>query len=435
MSWLWIVPVLGILVIIHELGHFVTARVLGIRVEEFGIGFPPRLFAIRHNNLDYSLNWLPIGGFVRILGENGDSDAPDSFGRAAAWKRIIVLAAGSFMNLLLALLLFIGLGLFGEPVPDSTQVGFASIVTSSPASAAHLQAGDLLLSVDGTPVSDINAARDTLNNNRGRQINLIISRNGQEMQVPVTLRQGPDPALGVSLEAAVSPIRVADVQAGTPAAAAGLQTGDIIKTVNGHQADSTLTFAQAMDQVKSGTATITVERNGTLVPLTAEVANSGLEGWSYRLPTHTVTYPPLESIGRGFSRTGDLLRRIPEGLATVVAGLFSGQSEAGVLSGPVGIAQLTGEVATEQGASGLITLTALLGINLFLINLLPLPALDGGRLLFILIELLRGGRKIAPEKEGMVHLIGMGLLLLLMVVITFFDVQHLLEGASILHPR
>jgi len=205
--------------------------------------------------------------------------------------------------------------------------------------------------------------------------------------------------------------------------------------VNGHEAGSTLTFAQAMDQVKSGTATITVERNGTLVPLTAAVANSGLEGWSYRLPTHTVTYPPLESIGRGFSRTGDLLRRIPEGLATVVAGLFSGQSEAGVLSGPVGIAQLTGEVATEQGASGLITLTALLGINLFLINLLPLPALDGGRLLFILVELLRGGRKIAPEKEGMVHLIGMGVLLLLMVIITFFDVQHLLEGASILHPR
>src|SRR6476659_10687553 len=105
-SWLWIVPVLGSLVFIHELGHFVTARLLGIRVEEFGIGFPPRMFAVRRNGIDYSINWLPIGGFVKILGENGDSDDPASFGRAAAWKRIIVLAAGSFMNILLALLIF-----------------------------------------------------------------------------------------------------------------------------------------------------------------------------------------------------------------------------------------------------------------------------------------------------------------------------------------
>src|SRR5438045_8225767 len=96
--WLWIVPVLGVLVIGHEMGHFFAARWLGIKVEEFGIGFPPRAFAIRRNGIDYSLNWLPIGGFVKILGENGDSEDPASFGRAPAWKRIIVLAAGSFMN-------------------------------------------------------------------------------------------------------------------------------------------------------------------------------------------------------------------------------------------------------------------------------------------------------------------------------------------------
>src|SRR5690242_7185307 len=122
MSWLWIIPVLGVLVVIHELGHFVTARMLGIRVEEFGIGFPPRVFAIRHNCIDYSLNALPIGGFVRILGENGDSTAADSFAVQPAWKRIIVLAAGSFMNLALAIALFIGLGVAVEPVADNPKV-------------------------------------------------------------------------------------------------------------------------------------------------------------------------------------------------------------------------------------------------------------------------------------------------------------------------
>src|SRR4051812_45832944 len=147
MSWLWIVPVLGLLVIIHELGHFVTARVLGIRVEEFGVGFPPRLFAIRHNGIDYSLNALPIGGFVRIVGENGDSTEPDSFAVQPAWKRIIVLAAGSFMNLVLAVVLFIGMGMGGEPVADNSQVGLAQITADSPAAAAQLQPGDLLLAV------------------------------------------------------------------------------------------------------------------------------------------------------------------------------------------------------------------------------------------------------------------------------------------------
>src|SRR6476469_10946679 len=111
--WLWIIPVLGVLVIVHELGHFVTALLFGIKVEEFGLGFPPRAFAVNYKGIDYSLNWLPIGGFVKIVGENGDSDDPHSFGKAPAWQRMIVLAAGPFMNLLLSLVIFMGLSLSG----------------------------------------------------------------------------------------------------------------------------------------------------------------------------------------------------------------------------------------------------------------------------------------------------------------------------------
>src|SRR5438045_8862516 len=111
--WLWIVPVLGVLVIVHEMGHFFTARWLGIKVEEFAIGFPPRAFAIRRNGIDYAVNWLPLGGYVKIVGENGDSDDPRSFGKAPAWQRIIVLAAGSTMNLLLAIIIFHALSISG----------------------------------------------------------------------------------------------------------------------------------------------------------------------------------------------------------------------------------------------------------------------------------------------------------------------------------
>src|SRR5215216_4343094 len=132
-SWLWIVPVLGVLVLVHEAGHFFTARMFGIRVEEFGIGLPPRAFAIRHNGIDYSINWLPIGGFVKILGENGDSDAPDSFGNAAPWKRIIVLAAGVTMNMITALVIFFALGVIGQTIPSGPPM-IASL--SDPAGAA-----------------------------------------------------------------------------------------------------------------------------------------------------------------------------------------------------------------------------------------------------------------------------------------------------------
>jgi len=431
LAWLWIFPVLGSLVLIHELGHFVTARLLGIRVEEFGLGFPPRMFAIRHNNIDYSLNWLPIGGFVRILGENGDSSAPDSFGAQPAWKRIIVLAAGSTMNILMALLLLIALGIMGERVADNTKVGFAQITPNSPAARANLQVGDLLLAVNGNAIDSTNAAQDLLGNNTGKTVQLTIDRAGSQSTFPITLNTSK-PALGVVLDAAVEPVRVAAPASGSAAAQSGLLVGDVVTAVDGKPTPSTLAVNAALAAIQNGAVTLTVTRNGATHQLPAQVSKGQLGGFAYEIPSHIQTYAAGDAIVRGVAEVGDLLRRITDGLVTMVSGLFTGHAPEGGVTGPVGIAQLTGEVAQEAGATGLLKLTALLGINLFLINLLPLPALDGGRLLFILIELLRGGRKIAPEREGMVHAIGLATFLVLMLIIAFFDVQNL--GKSILHP-
>lgn len=431
LAWLWIFPVLGSLVLIHELGHFVTARLLGIRVEEFGLGFPPRMFAIRHNNIDYSLNWLPIGGFVKILGENGDSSAPDSFGSQPAWKRIIVLAAGSTMNILMALLILIALGIMGERVADDTQVGLAQITANSPAARANLQVGDLLLAVNGTPIDSTITAQDLLGNNTGKTVQLTIDRAGSQSTFPVTLNPSK-PALGVVLDAAVAPVRVAAPAAGSAAAQSGLLVGDVVTAVNGKPTPSTLAINAILAALQNGTVTLTVTRNGATQDLQAQVSKGVLGGFAYEIPSHIQTYAAGDAIVRGFSEVGDLVRRLADGLVMLVTGLFTGHSEVGGVTGVVGIAQLTGEVAQESGATGLLKLTALLGINLFLINLLPLPALDGGRLLFILIELLRGGRKIAPEREGMVHAIGLATFLVLMLIIAFLDVQNL--GKSILHP-
>lgn len=419
--WLWIIPVLGSLVFIHELGHYLTARILGIRVEEFAIGFPPRLLSVKRNGIEYSLNALPIGGYVRILGENGESDAPDSFSTQPAWKRIIVLAAGSSMNLLLALALFIALGIGGEQVADNSPVGFQSILPKNPAQIAGLQPGDILAAVNGRPIDNTDAAFNALNNNLGQTVTLTIKRGTQTMQVPVKLN-AQAPALGVNLQASYPPVRTLSVA--SDAAAAGLQPGDIIKRVNGKDMSSTLDLAVALSAI-TGTVTLTIDRGGASKDLQANVNKGSINGYAYKIPTHTETYSIGEAIGRGFSQTGDLIRRVLDGLIGLIVNLFSGHTEGVQVSGPVGIAQLTGEVVQDSGLSGLLRLTALLGINLGLINLFPLPALDGGRLLFILVELLRGGRKIAPEKEGLVHAIGMAALLLLMLIIAYSDVQNL----------
>src|SRR6476659_10624800 len=146
LGWIWIVPVfllmLGVLVLVHEMGHFFTALFFGIKVEEFGLGFPPRAVGFRRNGIDYTLNWLPIGGFVKIVGENGDSDDPHSFGKAPAWQRIIVLAAGSLMNLLLALIIFTALSVAGTREVDAPLTGVSQVNPNTPAARAGIMPGD-----------------------------------------------------------------------------------------------------------------------------------------------------------------------------------------------------------------------------------------------------------------------------------------------------
>jgi len=436
-EWLWIIPVLGVLVVVHELGHFVTALMFNIKVEEFGIGFPPRAFAVRYKGIDYSLNWLPIGGFVKIVGENGDSDDPRSFGKAPAWQRIIVLAAGSTMNLLLALLIFAGMSVAGTVEIDAPLTGVAVVVPNQPAERAGMLPGDRIVRVAGQQVNTDDEIRALSRQNAGQATEFVVSRNGREQSLTITPNVDPPNGayLGIQLDYWVSPAKVEEVRPDTAASEGGMQAGDEIVAVGGTTVTSLgeARFLLAENAEQTGKAEVTVRRNGQNVgPLTLDLGQDKQKpfGLLFYRPTHTVYYGPFEALGKAFGDTWSVVSSVPRGIAQA----FQGQAQGPGVTGPVGIGQLTGEVAQESGVSGLLNLTALLGISLFMINLLPLPALDGGRLLFIFIELLRGGRRIAPEREGLVHFAGMVLLLALMLIITFFDVQRLFGGGSIL-PR
>lgn len=352
---LWIVPILGILILVHEIGHFVAARLVGIRVEEFGMGLPPRLWGYKaKSGVIYSINWIPFGGFVKMYGQDdmrpdgGAAYGDDSFVSKTAGQRAFVLVAGVIMNLLLAILIFMGIAIgHGRPGPNS-QVLVQGVLPDTPAAAAGWQPGDRISVVAGEAIANTDRLRALTEEYIGRAMPVTIVRNGQQMQTEVVPRAAPPEGQG--------------------------------------RAGVTLSMQAVYERVP-------------LWQVPAEGVRSAWEAISLQI----------------------------NGLRQ----LFAGQVKTNELAGPIGMGQLTGEIVQRSSLPLWVTLSnlaALLSLNLFILNLLPLPALDGGRLVFVVLEMLRGGRKIAPEREGMVHFVGLLMLLALMFVIGFQDIMRLVRG-------
>lgn len=342
------VIVLGVIIFVHELGHFITARKFGVKVEEFGFGFPPRIWGKKKGDTTYSINWIPLGGFVKIKGESGeDKNDPDSFSYQKPWKRAIILSAGVIMNIILAfVLLSIGF-----------MIGLPSVVEDNMA---------------GTFVSD-------------RKIQIV------------------------------------EVSPDTVAATLDLKTGDEILSIDGQSFGSTVAMTEYIRQDQDGILNLEIGRLSGDITVVADLTNVEPKVLGvYLADTGLVRYTWWQAIINGFKATWYILVQIIVAFYLLLKALIMGTGTSMEVAGPVGVAVITGQMA-RLGIAHVLQFTALFSLNLAVINIIPFPALDGGRLLFVLIEKVR--RKPNNENiETLVHNIGFIILLLLIFVITYKDI-------------
>jgi regulator of sigma E protease len=362
MSVLIFIIVLVVLIVVHELGHFVVAKLSGMRVDEFGLGYPPKIVGKKYKGTEYSLNWLPFGGFVKIHGEDLEEGRAktlkgDAFTDKPRHIQALVLIAGILMNLVFAWLLIYITLVMGAPkmlsaeealVTPGAALTVTQVLKGSPADTAGLKAGDTILSA-----------------------------------------AGPHGNFTETTPEAFTAYVGADVS-GTPISFRVMRAGE----------ERLFTASPEAGVVKD-------EPNRKIIGVTvATVA--------------TVSTPPFEAIGESLKTTAHLTVRTGEGLLAFFGSVFSLSADLSQVSGPVGIAGVVGD-ASHSGLASLLTITALISINLALINVLPIPALDGGRLFFVIIESVTR-KPIWPKLAGALNVLGFGFLILLMVAITVSDI-------------
>ena len=391
-SWLLIVPVLGFLIFVHELGHFLTAKWFGIKITEFGFGFPPRIFGIRYGETTYTVNWIPLGGFVRMVGEEDPSELR-SFARQTVFKRVIVLVSGSVVNLILPIVIFTVL----FTTPQNVVVGevmISGVAPGSPAAAAGLRPGDTILSVDGHRID-----------NHVDLVQRVMAKLGNSTRL--TVRQGSIVSgLRVSPEfSAVETVRV--VPRFNP------PDLTVVETVSNPEKEISLVEARRYNAELGVGDTLTQGAVGIMIGTT----NPRVIKRSHYL---------WDAVPMSVQRMRDILVISKNGIVRWA----SGGPDPG-LAGPIGIAQVTGEVA-KAGISPVFELMAVISISLGIVNLLPIPALDGGRLVFVLLEWVRRGKRISPEREGLVHLIGFAVLISFIVLMSYRDIVRILNGDTLI---
>ena len=399
-----IVIVLGTLITIHELGHFVVAKLCKVRVHKFAIGFGPKLFTKVHKETEYTLRLIPFGGFVQMEGEEERSDDENAFNKKPVWQRILIIAAGATVNIIFALIVYFG-------IAASTNTYYNTTVAELEDGAlyeAGIREGDRIVSIDGDKVLTQREIDEIINENEEEMI-FLVERDGENIEIPVFIEEQTRGYLGAAFDDSEG---IVYVYPNSPADEVGLQAGDVVVSINGIENLSTQEIVNQIRSLVEESFEMKVLRSGEIVPL--DVRTESVNGSFNSLECERINPGFFDGIKYALDETGYYFSATISGIADI----FVGKTENVEVMGPVGIAS---EITETSTWSSFFYLMSAISLSLGIFNLFPIPALDGGRILILLIEGIR--RKPMKEKveQGLI-LAGFALIMLLAVFVTVKDV-------------
>jgi len=428
---IYFIITVGILVLVHEFGHFIAAKSFGMKVDTFSIGFPPRAFGKKIGETDYCISWVPIGGYVKIAGmvdESFDTDfldhppEPNEFRSKPIYQRVIVVSAGVIMNFLLTFLIFYGINLVnGKSYVATTTIGY--IDTSSVAEKLGFKAGDKLLAINNKPLKNWQDIQtDLYIDNVSSPLSVTFNRNGQlgTLTIPKNSAKG-DEQIGIYPDHMHALIETVDPR--MPAYKAGLKPGDIILLVDGIETPTNAQVVSLIKKDKGKFVNLTIRRGQDekqFQVMPNADSKIGIQvGVQYTGPTENYKYNVISAIPVGFAQTIDATGLLVKSIWMMVTGKVSFTKSIG---GPIKIAQLATQSA-EMGIGAFLGFMALLSISLAVLNILPIPALDGGHLAFLVYESVF--KKEVPAKIKLfAQQVGFALLLLFMAFVIYNDIVH-----------
>lgn len=423
---------LGVLIFVHEFGHFAAAKAIGIKVEKFSIGFGPKIpgLGFKKGDTEYVIAALPLGGFVKMAGENPDEELegkPWEFGSRSPFERMEVVFSGPMMNLILAAVLMSVVFWVGKKMPaylaQPPIVGWVN--EDSPAQEAGVLVGDKIVSLNDQAVNDWEELQTLLATQGGQKLHLAVERKGQLVTLKELTIEEND-----SLEAAnlgighFLPSRIGELTVGFPAQKAGLKEGDLVVRINGQAVSDWYEMASIIHDHAEKELRLTILREGEKVvieirPTLDQETKKGLIGITPYEEMIVRRYSLWNSIQRGLSKTLLLGKYTFEFLFKLVSGKTSPKS----LGGPILIAQVAGATA-KSGFSDFLYFMAFLSLQLGILNLFPIPVLDGGHLVFFLIEIITG-KPLSIKSREIAQQIGFGILILLMIYVFYNDIMRL----------
>jgi len=424
---------LFVAIIIHELGHFLTARRAKVKVEEFGIGIPPRLFGIRRGETVYSVNAIPVGAFVRTAGEN-DPTVPRSLASKGPWTRLGVYVAGPLANVLLAFVLLSAFNVLPYSVIAGNGLMVHEVTEGFPAQQAGIMAGDVILEIEGQPVSrrgDVHSIVDSVK--EGEEITLLLRRDGHEREITLEPKFSPTEQrrlVGVLL---LWWNMVSHVEESSPAYEAGLRPGDAVLSINGQLVYSHDSMSRALRSLGAGEQMNMIvipagpTGQATEIPLLHDGSET-MPGAEMRWVDGTALVQERLPVWRAVYEGAGFVLSMPVLIVRAIPLIISSPDMA--LIGPIGAGQLTVEIVSSSGFSNMLFMAGIISLGLGMFNLLPIPPLDGGGMLVAVIEGARRGKRLSPRALRLAYTVGTVFLIALVILVTFSDIRRLIIGGS-----